>query len=140
MQWDARPNAGFAAPEVEPWLPVAATYPTVNVEREAAEPASMLAFTRALLALRRAEPALHAGAYSSIPSHHPDVFAYLRGAGGRELLVVLNFSSVPVQLELNAAAPHAEILLSTGMARQGAVDMGALALAADEGLVLALER
>jgi hypothetical protein len=34
MQWDASPNAGFCAPDVEPWLPVADDYRTYNAATE----------------------------------------------------------------------------------------------------------
>ncbi len=61
MQWDSSPNAGFTAPDVTPWLPVAADYATRNVAVQSADPESMLSFYRALAALRRAEPALHGG-------------------------------------------------------------------------------
>ena len=47
MQWDASPNAGFAAAGVRTWLPVAADYVTRNVAAQSADPASFLSFYRA---------------------------------------------------------------------------------------------
>ena len=48
MQWDASPNAGFTAPGVEPWLPLAPDAATVNVAGQAEDPDSILTLTRRL--------------------------------------------------------------------------------------------
>jgi len=54
MQWNALANAGFTAPNVKPWLPVADDYQTYNVEAEQHDPRSMLMLVHALLERRRA--------------------------------------------------------------------------------------
>src|SRR5215212_11925476 len=56
MPWDERAQGGFTTGE--PWLPLGADVETVNVAAQATDPRSILSLTRALLALRRAEPAL----------------------------------------------------------------------------------
>ena len=51
MPWTGAPGRGFCADDVEPWLPFGD--PAVNVEAQEADPRSMLALHRRLLALRR---------------------------------------------------------------------------------------
>lgn len=139
MPWDDSPNAGFTGPAVTPWLPLADNYREQNVARQNEDPTSMLALYRALTSLRRAEPALHVGAYRSVEAGHPDVFAYVRTADdGAAFLVVLNFGSEAHTLDLSGVAPAADIAVATSMTRTGKVDLGRLALSADEGLILRL--
>ena len=94
MQWDASPNAGFCAPDVEPWLPVADDYRIYNAATEREDPASMLNLHRRLLALRRSEPALALGSYDPVEATG-DVLAYARETDGRRLLIVLNLGHDP---------------------------------------------
>jgi alpha-glucosidase len=139
MQWDGSPNAGFAAPGVAPWLPLAADYAERNVAKQDQEPTSMLNLYRALTALRRAEPALNVGDYASVETGVDDVFAYLRTAPAADrFLVVLNFESNEQTLNLSRVASQAEIAVSTTMTRRGEVDLARLALGANEGVVLRL--
>ena len=92
MQWDAGPNAGFARAGAEPWLPLAPDHRERNVAAQDADPRSMLSLYRALLALRRAEPALSVGSYLPVEGTDEDVLAFERRdeATGRGLLVALN--------------------------------------------------
>ena len=130
MQWDAGPNAGFTRPGAEPWLPLAPDHATRNVAAQAEDPRSMLSLHRALLALRRAEPALSVGSYAPVEGAEEDVLAYERrdGATGRGLLVALNLGGQ--ERELPRAASARRVLLSTRM------DGGAERLRPDEGVVL----
>jgi len=139
MPWGASPNAGFTAPGVTPWLPLAADYATRNVAVQEQDPTSMLALFRALLSLRRAEPALAGGDYATVGTGAAEVYAYTRTApGSARFLVVLNFGDAAHTLDLSAVAPRAEIALATGMRRRGEVSLKALALDPHEGLVLRL--
>ncbi len=105
MQWDDSPNAGFAAAGVTTWLPLAPDYRTRNVATQSADATSMLSLYRALTTTRRAEPALHGGAYRSVDVGVDDVFAYVRSAPGSDsFLVVLNFSHRDLTLDLGAVA------------------------------------
>ena len=61
MQWERGPGAGFTTGE--PWLPLARTPTSGTWPRSASDPRSLLQLYRELLALRRAHPALHAGAF-----------------------------------------------------------------------------
>lgn len=136
MQWDASANAGFTSGV--PWLPVADDYRSVSVAAEEADPTSMLALHRRLIALRRSEPALAAGAFAPEPAEG-EVLAYLREGAGRRFLVALNFGAGPQRLETTALEGRkGQIVLSTGLDREGEAVGRALALRGDEGVVVAL--
>jgi alpha-glucosidase len=137
VQWSADTNAGFCPPGVEPWLPVADDYREVNVAVEKADPRSMLALTRALLALRRATPALHAGSHRAVAGVPDDCFVYLRTSGAERYLVALNFGSDKQVLELPGLG-EGRLALSTHLDRQGGADLRHFELRGHEGCVIAL--
>jgi glycosidase len=124
MAWDGTPHAGFSSGK--PWLPLHVDWPIRNVEAENSKPASMLGLYRALLGLRRAEPALSVGSIELVDAGR-DVLAYERRDGQARLFVALNFSSEPRTI----GGPDGELILST-------VDLGALegALRANEGIIM----
>ena len=137
MQWDDSPNAGFARAGVRTWLPVADNYTTCNVAAQERDPGSMLNFYRALVQLRKDEPALIAGAYASPDAGAEDVFAYTRTLpGANRLLIVLNFGAHAHTLNLSRVASRATIAIATGMNRTGEVNLAQLDLAPNQGLVL----
>jgi len=126
MPWDRSANAGFSA--AEPWLPLNPDWEARNVAAQETDPRSMLSLTRALLALRRAEPALAVGDYQQIACEGT-LLAYERHSYGKRLLVLLNFGDEPVALPDQALG--GERLLST---LAGAFDV----LRGNEGLILRL--
>jgi glycosidase len=108
MRWDGGPNAGFTEAGVRPWLPVGDV--AVNVAAQDGRPDSMLSLTRALLALRRARPALNRGSYRALDGAPDGVFAYLRAHAGEELLVAVNFTGATARLDGDL---EGRLLLST---------------------------
>jgi alpha-glucosidase len=139
MQWDAGPNAGFCGEGVEPWLPVAEDHAGVNAaQRE--DPRSVLSLFRRLAALRRELSALAVGSYCPLGAGSGEVFAYLREHGGQRALVALNFGTAARRLDLSAAGARGELLCSTGMNREGALDLRSVDLGAYEGLVVLARR
>lgn len=144
MQWDASPNAGFCPPASKPWLPVASDYGQNNVASEENDNTSMLAFFRALTALRRKEPALHGGAYQTLESNEPQVYSFLRSHPGTDsFLVVLNFSGTRYDLDLSHAhnitgTSQADQELGTDMQFSGPISLEKLSLGAHQGLLIRL--
>lgn len=139
MQWDESPNAGFCAPSVTPWLPLAPDYATVNVAAQERNPQSLLQLVRRLIALRRALSVLHAeGTFAFVDGVLDDVLAYTRARDGVTVLVVLNYGGADHTLDLGALGESAEVLLSTHMDRPGPVLLRALDLRGREGLLLRL--
>jgi alpha-glucosidase len=133
MQWDASPNAGFTTGT--PWLPLADDYVRINVATEQSDPRSMLALYQRLIALRRATPALEIGSYTTVTANG-DLLAYIRADGSKRLLIALNLGSQEQTLDLHAL--RGRVALSTHLDRAGEPADGALALRADEGVVVAL--
>ncbi|GAB4457526.1 MAG: alpha-amylase family glycosyl hydrolase [Anaerolineae bacterium] len=139
MQWDDSPNAGFTAAGVTPWLPLADDYAARNVAAQNGDPASPLNLFRLLTGCRAAEPALAWGDYESVEAGSDDVFAYTRTAPGFDsFLVVLNFTDAAHTLDLSRVAATATIAVATDMQRSGSVNLAALPLAPNEGLLLRL--
>ena len=96
MQWDNTLHAGFSS--AKPWLPVHPNYRIRNLESQKSDPDSIFNFTREIIALRRAKPALHRGDFSLLTAQPKDTLAYLRQAAGQTILVALNFEDRPVNI------------------------------------------
>ena len=137
MQWNASTNAGFCPPGVEPWLPFPADARAVNVAAQNMDPHSVLTLTRQLLQARHAELALQSGAYLPIDGTPDTCFVYLRTLGDQRLLVAINFSHEEQTLHLPDLG-SGRLILSTMLDREGAADLAAFQLRADEGCVIAL--
>jgi alpha-glucosidase len=132
MQWDDGTNAGFTTGT--PWLRLGPDHRERNVRKQAAEPTSLLHLYRALIALRREEPALTEGTVEDVGAHGP-VLSYLRRIGARRILVILNTSHGDVSF----GAPEAgRLLLSTTLDRARAPIGPVVHLRADEGIVVEL--
>ncbi len=90
---------GLGFSDATPWLPVGPDHATLAVDQQEADAQSMLQWTRAVLALRRAHPALRTGGVTVV---HADaaVLAFERHAldhegGDERLLCVFNLSPEP---------------------------------------------
>jgi alpha-glucosidase len=135
MQWSSGPWAEFST--VRPWLPVADDYRNANVELERTDASSLLSLYRRLIELRRAEPALSVGDYAALPAGD-DLVAYMRKAGCRRLLIVLNFGARPRKFDLNELEAQAVLLLSTHLDREQEKLGDELPLRPDEGVIVEL--
>jgi len=99
MQWDDSPNAGFT--RGTPWLPVPPSYKTVNVASELKDPSSTLQVYRSLLTLRHQNRALLDGNYVALNENDANVLSYLRRYKNEAVLVVLNMSAQPRQVNFD---------------------------------------
>jgi alpha-glucosidase len=139
MQWDGSPHAGFTSGPGDPWLPVSSDHGRRNVARQETDPTSMLSLCRSLAALRRSEPALHAGSYAAVETGAEEIFAFLRTAADTQcFLVLLNMGSESRSVDVAHVARVATIVVSTGMDRDGEEDLSLVELGPSEGLVLRL--
>ena len=95
MPWVAdAPHAGFTAGEAA-WLRLDPAHASLAVDRQTRDPASMLAYTRSLVALRRTLPALADGSIRLLAA--PDgLVAFVRAGSEGEVLCVFNLSDEPV--------------------------------------------
>ncbi len=135
MQWSRELNAGFT--KGTPWLPVAADYPRTNVASQANDPASMLSLYRRILALRRSEPALAVGDYTSVTAEE-GFLAYERSHAARTLLILLNLSSATQVFRRMGVDTLGQLLLSTDSSRAAAVLNDRIELSSGEGVVIAV--
>jgi len=136
MQWEPTDYAGFSSHE--PWLPVSADYKTRNVSVQLADANSILNLYRRLISCRRARPALYKGSYRALEGGE-NCFIYLRQSGEERCLIALNFSSQSQLLDLSSMeaelSASAQAVLSTYLDRSGPVNLAALELRANEGLI-----
>ncbi|HEY2661180.1 MAG TPA: alpha-glucosidase [Caulobacteraceae bacterium] len=93
LPWRAEAaHAGFSTGT--PWLPVGAEHAGLAVDRQEADPDSVLALTRRLIAQRKASEALRAGPVSVLAATEA-VLAFERAAGDERLLCIFNLSAEP---------------------------------------------
>ena len=133
MQWDATPHGGFS--DVEPWLPLADDFAHENVVNLDADAQSILNLYKALIALRKQEPALVSGGYMPIAAEG-DLLLYRRQRGDAAFVVALNLGTEPVSIASEMIGLDGEILLSTHMDRVLEAIHGTLDLRGNEGVVI----
>lgn len=137
MQWTAGRHAGFT--EAEPWLPIGPEYKQRNVACQDQDPASLLNFYRQLITLRKVNPALQLGSYTSILEGVPeDCYFYRREMDNKKYLITLNFSRNKCNYDLNLLSDSVRLLLSTEFKRQVEDSKGLLCLEPLEGCILQL--
>ncbi|MGY4283528.1 glycosidase [Bradyrhizobium sp. LM2.7] len=134
MQWDSSNFGGFS--EVKPWLPLPEDHIHENVVNLEADPRSILALYRRLIALRKTCPPLVSGDYHPIAAQG-DLLVYRRETEGGAVIVVLNLGSDPIAVTTSAVRFGSEILLSTFLDREGEKLEGVLDLRGNEGVVVA---
>jgi maltose alpha-D-glucosyltransferase/alpha-amylase len=121
MQWSADRNAGFSTvPPEALYSPVvtdpAYGYQVVNVEAQRASPASLLTWTRRLVAARKRTRAFGRGTLRFLDLANPRVLAFLREHEGDTVLVVANLapSVEPASLDLAAFAGRVPVEMLDG--------------------------
>jgi alpha-glucosidase len=102
MQWSNSPNAGFSPAQVNTWLPVNSNYKDgINVHDQEKSPNSLLTYYKHLLRVRRESSALKGGEYIPLQTSAKDYFAFVRQSAEQTVLVVLNYSDQPLELDLS---------------------------------------
>lgn len=137
MQWDDAPHAGFTTGT--PWLPVNDDFREVNVWRQDRDPDSLLHWYRALIRLRRREPALHRGAYRRLPDTDAALFTYSREWEHDRIVVLLNFDRMPHEAHVPAGSTW-EVCLGTRQRAGDTLPGGPVRLAAYEVLIVKTRR
>ncbi|WP_394830385.1 DUF3459 domain-containing protein [Pendulispora rubella] len=132
MRWTRGPNAGFCPEHAMPWLPVGDELEAINVEDQRHDPGSMLALTKALLALRRACPALRGGNLRCLQGP-PGAVVFSRVHDDERFLVAINTTAAPVEVPLPAGTSGI-VRISSAMDRTGTCTT--LPLRAHEACVL----
>ncbi|MFB6183490.1 MAG: alpha-glucosidase [Haloarculaceae archaeon] len=110
MQWDDAAHAGFT--DGTPWIPVNGDFEAVNVERERADPDSVLSYYRDLVDLRHDRDVLVYGEYDLLVPDDEQVFAYTRTLDDERVLVILNYTDVCTLVNLHLADETETLLAS----------------------------
>ena len=101
MQWDASENGGFTSGT--PWLQVNKNYKTINADAQVNDPDSVFAYYKKLIALRHTNEVMVNGVYDVLIPDHPQIYAYTRTLGDKQLLVLCNDSdtnvAIPAELQ-----------------------------------------
>lgn len=101
MQWDASDNGGFTSGT--PWLQVNKNYKTINAAAQVNDPDSVFAYYKKLIALRHTNEVMVNGVYDVLIPDHPQIYAYTRTLGDKQLLVLCNDSdtnvAIPAELQ-----------------------------------------
>jgi alpha-glucosidase len=131
-------GAGFTT--AKPWLPLVADAEHLCVERQAADPRSMLTLVRRLAAVRARTPVLHSGAQRTVDAG-ADVFAWLREGEGERLLAAMNFATDAVPFRPLTDMPRrAALVLSSDPDRADReVDPNGFVLRPSEAVLLRLK-
>jgi alpha-glucosidase len=127
IAWEAEaPNGGFSS--AKPWLPLSPEHVANAVEREAADPDSMLAHYRRMIAFRRDHAPLRSGSIRLLDAP-PDILAFVRESRGEAVACAFNFSHQPARF-----VPPAPMQISalTGHGFAGRLDDRSISLAAGD--------
>ena len=114
MPWSGDPGAGFSTGR--PWLRLGPDAATRNVAAQRADPDSVFALYRRLIALRAASPALQVGDLRLEPEAVGDVVAYSRTTGDQTMVVVVNLGRAATTWRLAEPGGRAgwRLVLRTG--------------------------
>ena len=111
MPWrDGEKNAGFSP--VDPWLPVDPSHLRLSVDRQSADPGSILNKSRRFIDLRARHAALRLGDIEFVDSQ-ARVLAFTRTWKGETLFCAFNFGDAPESVEIPAKAGR---ILECGLA------------------------
>ena len=119
MPWnDAATHAGFSAGK--PWLPVPVEHRALAVNRQDADPHSVLNGFRRFMRWRHSQPALRWGDIAFLDTVEP-VLAFTRHVAGKTMLVAFNLADVPVEIDLSEKLARLQPLAGHGL-EQGSLD------------------
>ena len=110
MQWNDSENAGFTTGT--PWLKVNDNHIWLNVEFSKKDEDSILNYYKKLLTIRKKEKLVIDGTYIDILPNHNEIYAYYRTGENEKLLVVANYSSKTIKVDLGEIPDKYEILIN----------------------------
>ncbi|WP_207092837.1 alpha-amylase family glycosyl hydrolase [Novosphingobium sp. PY1] len=115
MPWDESAQGGFTTGT--PWLPLSPQNLSRAVSRQEDDPQSLLQFTRRLLALRKAHPALRLGDLTDCRAQG-NLLSFIRSLGETRILCLFNLGEEPVAVP---EAAQGEVLLLVNGGGDGAL-------------------
>ena len=120
MPWEINaPQAGFSSAN-RTWLRLDPVHTGFAIDKQAADPASTLAYARALLAARRTHPALAAGGITLLDTPE-DILAFVREDGQSRVLCVFNLGDAPSHWTPPAECGKARVIATHDAVGDGTV-------------------
>jgi len=117
MQWSSENFGGFS--DSKPWLPAHPNHTHRNVAKQLKNPASLLNFTRQLIALRRIHPALNRGEFHIFNRTDTGILAYERKQDDERILVYINFKGNSMEAGfVSDADPNQACILISSVGRK----------------------
>lgn len=110
FQWNANLNAGFTTGN--PWLPVNPNYREINRDQNENEKDSVLRYLRQLIQFRKKNPALIYGDYRLLDPNNSKVYTYVRTYEGEKWLVMLNFSALEAEADIETDLSDSQLMLT----------------------------
>lgn len=98
MQWNDSDNAGFTTGK--PWLKVNPNYKSINVTASIKDEDSIFHFYKRLIKMRKDNPIMVCGSYTSLLEEDKNVIAYLRQYDDVKWLILANFYGAEVTAQL----------------------------------------
>ncbi len=131
MPWRRDANVAGFTEAADAWLPLDPRHTALAVDAQEGDPASMLAFTRTMIALRKQSAALREGEFIALDAPEP-VLAFERRADGERMLCLFNLGPDPVLRPLPAGAAT-KLTIGEAHLQAGGVTLGGYS-----GLLVAL--
>ena len=97
-QWDDSENSGFSTGK--PWIKVNPEYKEINLKNDLASDNSIFRYYKTLSDMRKEYPAIIDGDLKFELDDHPHIIMYTRNTENETLLVIANFSSDKVAMEI----------------------------------------
>ena len=110
MQWDDSHAAGFTTGT--PWLAPPANYRRINAKAQMGDDASVRAFYKKLVALRKELAVISEGKIAFILRDNPQILAYRRYTDDSQMLVLCNLTGENAEVALPESWEKANILLT----------------------------
>jgi alpha-glucosidase len=139
MPWSAGPGAGFTTGR--PWLPLGPDAMTRNVDAQRADPGSVLALYRRLIALRAGSQALQVGELRLASDQVGDVVSYVRQKADETVVIGVNLGRSGATWRLPEVVGRGawRLLVDTAGSRDGAgvvISGATIDLEADQAVIL----
>lgn len=106
------PQAGFSS-AARTWLKLDAAHIAHAIDRQLPDPASLVNYTRRLLATRRSQPALVRGT-SAVLDTPPGILAFIREDGGAQVLCAFNLGEAPAAFDPPESFAGGAVLADSG--------------------------
>lgn len=97
-QWDASEHAGFTYGK--PWMKLNPRYTEINLEADRRSEDSIFAYYQDIIRMRQEHPAIVEGDLRFLLEDHSQIIMYLRECEKETLLIIANYSSEKVSLQL----------------------------------------